>query len=143
MPCNYLFTEWGYTGDSVHEECIWDLKAQQEYIGGQIQLYLYFNDEHYEPAMFEDDSIRKESKIVKYYISDQQPSYFYQFVQTQQLNDRTSYFQLEDPNVIDFYNHLTDNIIMDSTWNQYPTKLKPLGRYKFFSFFLSRDPTFR
>ena len=26
MPCNYIFTENGYTGDSVSEECIWDLK---------------------------------------------------------------------------------------------------------------------
>ena len=76
-PCNYLFTEWGYTGDKVNDKCEWDLKAQQEYIGGQIQLYLYFNDEHYESAKFEDKSIRKESKIVKYYISDRQPSYFY------------------------------------------------------------------
>ena len=28
VPCNYLFTEWGYTGDSVHDKCEWDLKAQ-------------------------------------------------------------------------------------------------------------------
>ena len=70
LPCNYLFTEWGYTGDSIYEKCKWNLEAQQEYIGGQIQLYLYFNDENYEPAQFDKLSIRRESKIVKYYISD-------------------------------------------------------------------------
>ena len=25
VPCNYLFTEGDYVGDSVAEECIWDL----------------------------------------------------------------------------------------------------------------------
>ena len=28
LPCNYLFTEWGYEGDSVHADCIWDLERQ-------------------------------------------------------------------------------------------------------------------
>ena len=24
LPCNTLFTEWGYEGDTVSDECIWD-----------------------------------------------------------------------------------------------------------------------
>ena len=26
LPCNSLFTEWGYEGDTVSDECIWDLE---------------------------------------------------------------------------------------------------------------------
>ena len=25
LPCNVLFWEWGYVGDTVADECIWDL----------------------------------------------------------------------------------------------------------------------
>ena len=26
LPCNVLFREWGYVGDTVADECVWDLQ---------------------------------------------------------------------------------------------------------------------
>ena len=33
VPCNYLHIEGGYSGDSIHSECIGDLDKQIEYMG--------------------------------------------------------------------------------------------------------------
>ena len=44
VPCNYVHNEYGYTNDSVHEECIPDLEAQKEYLG-PLLIPMYFNEE--------------------------------------------------------------------------------------------------
>ena len=33
LPCNYIHTEFGDVGDSIHPECIADRQKQQEYLG--------------------------------------------------------------------------------------------------------------
>ena len=32
-PCDYIHTIGGYTGDSIHPECVRDLKKQWNYVG--------------------------------------------------------------------------------------------------------------
>ena len=46
------------------------------------------------------------------------------------------------PHVTSFYTNILDQNIIDSTWNQYPTKENPKSRYKFTSCLLARDPDF-
>ena len=46
LPCNYQHTYYGYTGDSVADECNWDQKKQQEYLG-PLEVIMYFNEESY------------------------------------------------------------------------------------------------
>ena len=40
VPCNYLHTQFGYEGDSIHEECNHSLEAQQEYLGNIKMFFL-------------------------------------------------------------------------------------------------------
>ena len=44
LPCNYLHTYYGYTGDSVSNECIADYNAQKEYLGN-FEVVTYYNNE--------------------------------------------------------------------------------------------------
>ena len=43
----------GYTGDSIHPECIGDLQEQINYIGS-LDLLIYFNDEKLETNKYGD-----------------------------------------------------------------------------------------
>lgn len=45
-PCNYILTEYGFTGDTIHEECVRDLEAQKEYLG-PINFMIYANNEKF------------------------------------------------------------------------------------------------
>ena len=33
VPCNYVHTQFGDSGDSIHPDCIADRKKQEEYLG--------------------------------------------------------------------------------------------------------------
>ena len=33
VPCNYVHSEFGYTGDSISEDCVADLDEQLKYLG--------------------------------------------------------------------------------------------------------------
>ena len=116
LPCNTLFREWGYEGDTVADECIWDLQKQQEYLG-QINVLLYFNEENYNSEEYGDKAIRRESKISRYYISNDQPSYFIELVKTNLLVDKTSYLQLFGHKEALYYNRDFEKNILTSTWN--------------------------
>ena len=64
LPCNYLHTYYNYTGDSVSDECIWDLEKQQEYLG-PLEVIMYFNEESYEQNEFGEKRIKRESIIAE------------------------------------------------------------------------------
>ena len=49
LPCNYVHTYMGYTGDSVADECIADSQAQQDYLG-PLEVVMFVNDETYDPT---------------------------------------------------------------------------------------------
>ena len=44
LPCNYLHTYYGYTGDSVSKECIANQKAQNDYLDN-FEVVTYYNNE--------------------------------------------------------------------------------------------------
>jgi len=44
VPCNYMHTELGYTGDSIAEGCIADEQAQRDYLDS-FYLALYLSDQ--------------------------------------------------------------------------------------------------
>ena len=44
VPCNYLHTHLGYTGDSIHEGCEANLDKQIEYLG-QLYFLIYYSEE--------------------------------------------------------------------------------------------------
>ena len=64
LPCNYQHTYYGYTGDSVADECNWDQKKQQEYLG-PLEVIMYFNEESYVQNEFGEKRIQRESIIVE------------------------------------------------------------------------------
>ena len=42
LPCNYIHTDLGYTGDSIADECVADLEAQIEYLTS-LRINLFYN----------------------------------------------------------------------------------------------------
>ena len=72
VPCNYIHQYMGYTGDSVADECVANLKEQIDYLGS-LDLLLYFNDEQYDVNEYGDQAIRRESKIIKQMINVDRP----------------------------------------------------------------------
>ena len=60
LPCNYLHTDTGYTGDSIHPECIGDLEKQKEYLGA-LDWKVYYTQELFVPDGFADETIAKQS----------------------------------------------------------------------------------
>ncbi len=62
LPCNYLHTEWGYTGDAIHPECIGNLEAQMEYLG-PLSFVTYHTRERFDQEGFGEESIKKQSFI--------------------------------------------------------------------------------
>ena len=61
-PCNYVYTVLGHSEDTVHEECVKDLAAQQEYLG-PLEVILYYNDESFDQEYYGNKSIKRTSKI--------------------------------------------------------------------------------
>lgn len=61
-PCNYLLTEYNYTGDTIHEECVRDLAAQKNYTG-PLKFIIYSNDEKFQNGYFGEESIERLSKV--------------------------------------------------------------------------------
>ena len=46
LPCNYIHTHLGFTGDVVADECVADFEAQIEYLGS-LRVNLFYNDEDF------------------------------------------------------------------------------------------------
>ena len=76
----------GYTGDSVHEECIDDLEAQKEYLG-PLKVAMYYNDEIFVPEEYGENSIKRTSKILYSQINEEKPSYYFFDLQSSILED--------------------------------------------------------
>lgn len=74
MPCNYVHTKLGYTGDSVSEDCIADLETQQNFLGS-IEFLLYINQSTFDQQGFNEDTIIKKSIILSQQSNAQIPSF--------------------------------------------------------------------
>lgn len=60
LPCNYLHK--GYAEDTIHPECIADLKSQQDYLGA-LTWKVYHTQEQFNPTGFGDETIAKNSYL--------------------------------------------------------------------------------
>ena len=58
VPCNYLHTHLGYTGDSIDENCVADLESQIEYLG-PLDFMIYFSEQVLMQKEFKDKSIKR------------------------------------------------------------------------------------
>ena len=102
---------------------------------------MYTNQESLNQSEYGDEEIKRESIILRYYTSSKTPSYFYQYIESNELNDSTDYLQLSSYEQKPFFTNKKDNVnILSSTWNTFPTKENPNNRFKFLSFYLIRDP---
>ena len=57
-------------------------------------MLIYYNEETYQATEFGDDSIRRESKIVKYQLNNSKPSYFKLDLMTSLLKDNTNWLDI-------------------------------------------------
>ena len=116
LPCNYVHTYYGYTGDSVAEECIKDLKTQQEYLG-PLEVIMYINDENYIQKEFGSEAIQRESIIVEQDISQFIPSYYEFKIQTTLFSDESSLLQVSGPDENEFFHSNRESKVSYSSWN--------------------------
>ena len=127
----------GYTGDSVHEECIDDLEAQKEYLG-PLKVAMYYNDEIFVPEEYGEDSIKRTSKILYSQINEEKPSYYFFDLQSSILEDQTDFIQFGNGEETYFNSpkqkQLSDFKVYDSGWKNFPTF------YKFFSTTITISP---
>lgn len=56
VPCNYLHTSFGYTGDSIHADCIANRQAQVDYLGA-LNLIFYHTEEIFNSEEYGESSI--------------------------------------------------------------------------------------
>ena len=101
------------------------------------------NNESYEPSEYGDKAIKRESIITKQYVPDIQPTWYWQFIQSNQLNDDTDFFRISSPDEKPFFNNEKDPTVHASTWTHFPTKDNPTARYKFLSVYFGRSNSFR
>lgn len=120
VPCNYIHQYYGYTEDSVSDECIRDIKKQQEYLTS-LKFLIYFNDEEFDQQEFNDESIKRTSKLKYYQFKENTPTWFDYYVQTRMISDETQLVQFGN-SVDREYNSFVDNITpLVSSWSNFPT----------------------
>ena len=98
-----------------------------------LHLILYVNDETYDSASFDNDSIKKSSKITSIQVSQKDPVFVKYWINSEMLLDETQLFQLGDVRETKFYSHVDELKQYPTSWNTYPTKEDPTKKYKFFS----------
>ena len=74
LPCNYLHTDLGYQGDSIHPECVGDLNDQISYLGPS-HMIIYMNQERLNPYKNKDDMIERYSEIKSQQFNEYTPSW--------------------------------------------------------------------
>ena len=84
LPCNYIHTALGYTGDEKSDKCNDSLEAQQQYLG-PLNMIVYFNQESFNANEYFEKSIIKESKIMTQQISEYTQTFFQFKLQTNSL----------------------------------------------------------
>ncbi len=60
LPCNYLHTDTGWTGDTIHPDCIHSLEEYQKYLVA-LDWKIYHTQELFNPQGYGDDTIIRKS----------------------------------------------------------------------------------
>ena len=74
VPCNYLHTQWGYTGDSIHSECEHDLDQQIQYLG-PLDFMIYHTEEIMMPQQYGDATIQRQSTLHNVQVDESKPNW--------------------------------------------------------------------
>ena len=131
-PCNYIHQKWGYTEDSVSDECIADAQQQQAYLG-PLDFQLYFNNESFDQQSFGDESIERKSELIHFQFNADTPVWFNYMVQTNMVSDETQLFQLGESEDREFHSYVDNIKSMYSAWQDFPTEENPYTLYKYAS----------
>lgn len=91
VPCNYIHTHLGYTGDSIAPECVADLDAQLEYLG-PIDVMLYHTEEHFQYDNYGEEAIVKKSYLFNQQVNEKIPNWINTYVQRNLLSDESQFF---------------------------------------------------
>ena len=57
VPCQYLHTFGGWTGDKVTPECLYDKEGAEDYMRN-LRAYLYISEQRFEQTRFDDETIK-------------------------------------------------------------------------------------
>ena len=62
LPCNYVNTFFGHSGDTIHPECVYNLEEQIEYMGA-VHWLMLINEERVNPEGYDEEAIERFSII--------------------------------------------------------------------------------
>ena len=67
VPCQLLLPDIGMTEETIPEECIRDKKQQEAYLNS-VHIHVMLNDQEFMQKEYNENSIKKVSKIVSYQV---------------------------------------------------------------------------
>ena len=120
LPCNYLHTDTGYTGDSIHPECIDDLEKQKEYLGA-LDWKVYYTQESFVPDGFGDETIARNSYMFNEQVDTNNPNWVRTRLNINEVADESQTLQLGFAEEIEFHKFSVDPA-RASSWNKFPTR---------------------
>ena len=91
VPCNYLHTQLGYDGDSVHPECVGSKEEQIAHMG-QSNLVVYLNQERINPIGYGDEIIERYSEIKNTQFDEFKPGWIKSRIHLKEFQDESDYF---------------------------------------------------
>ena len=138
LPCNFLNTQFGYSEDFIHPECVEDLTEQLEYLG-PLNLMTYHTREQFNQEGYGSDSILKQSYLWSSQIDEKVPSWVRSTININELEDESDLLQYGLVDSTTFYEY-DKNIPQPSSWNKFPTPEHPLRRYKYASLSVNVGP---
>ena len=86
VPCNYLHTQYGYEGDSIHKECNHSLEAQQEYLGN-IKMFFLTEEYVFNQDKFDDEAVVKRTRQFYKQVDNLKPNWLSGDMLTNVLED--------------------------------------------------------
>lgn len=92
-PCNYAHKEFSEVGLEVGEECIRDRDQQLEYLTSTLNLRILYNEEIFDPTLFNEDKHVRFSNILHWKFNPARPSFVPFTIREQELEDDTALIQ--------------------------------------------------
>ena len=105
-------------------------------------IYLLTNNEVFQEHKFGDESIRHESKLVKFKINTSSPGFKHIFLKSSELNDNSDFFDFTGGSTTTFQSFdLTELALDSSSWTKFPSDTNPNGLFKYASldFYVDRN----
>lgn len=62
VPCNYVHSEFGETGDKITPECLADREKAEDYLEN-IRAFLLMSEQHFQQDGFDEETIIEQSRF--------------------------------------------------------------------------------